>query len=258
LKATILFLLTLTPLIASDEILWDRELNVNPGASIYLETYKGLVRVETTNGDKVTISARIYMPDGADAPADRVPELLEGLRIDLENTSDSVTLVAKYDESMRKSWGGLFTKSFTQPAVDLVVAIPDTANLEVETYKARIEINAPGGDMKLDTYKGYGFVRGVRGDFRLETYKGTLEVEIDAMRDVEVETYKGDVALSIRGGSDFRIDGHTRKGDLDFRGYDIRREREDKEIRVRHKQGQGTYRIDLDTYKGSIRVDFVE
>jgi len=213
LKATILFLLTLTPLIASDEILWDRELNVNPGASIYLETYKGLVRVETTNGDKVTISARIYMPDGADAPADRVPELLEGLRIDLENTSDSVTLVAKYDESMRKSWGGLFTKSFTQPAVDLVVAIPDTAN---------------------------------------------LEVEIDAMRDVEVETYKGDVALSIRGGSDFRIDGHTRKGDLDFRGYDIRREREDKEIRVRHKQGQGTYRIDLDTYKGSIRVDFVE
>jgi len=174
-----------TPLIAADDILWERELTVNPGVSVYLETYKGLVRVETGKAGVMSISARVYMPDDADIEGEKAKRVLEGMQISLSDTPDNVRLVTRFDESVKKKLDGWFWKNITHPAVDLVVTLPEDANLEVETYKAAIEIQAPRGDFELETYKGRGYVRGVRGDFKLDTYKGDLEITIDEMRDVE-------------------------------------------------------------------------
>ena len=254
--AGLLLLLTCFSLTAADEREWSKIVPVDAGVSFSLDSHKGNINITIGADNEISMQARVYFSDSADIPEDRVGDLLDALNFNLSQSRQSVRLEVEYDRDFQKSWNQMFKRGFEMPMVDLEITIPDDSNLNLETHKSTFEVDAPVGNVRVETHKGQGVIRQVRNNFDLETHKGKVKVEIQDLHDVDVETHKGDVTLKIFDAGDFTLRGDSHKGNFNFKGLDIRAKKDDGELIVRHTEGSGRNRIDLETHKGDIRIEF--
>jgi len=146
----------------------------------------------------------------------------------------------------------------TDAGVRITDAKPDDNSLVLETHKGNIDVEAPAGKVTIQSHKGTGTIFGVRSDFDMQTHKGQFKVEILELHDLQVQTHKGDVALSVHAASNFTIHGDSHKGDIDVTGFAVEKKQEKRSTYIFHKQGSGANRIDLQTHKGNITLDFVK
>jgi hypothetical protein len=229
---------------------WEEEFPVTAGARLELESFKGKITLRTDEGSTVRVQARIYADQGTR------PELVDFMKIEAQARASYVELSAEFDQGEAED-AELLGKSWSQPAVDWDITLPDHMRLELESHKSELDLRVPSGSIEIESHKGEGAIRGVRGPFELETHKGEFEVVILELDNVEVETHKGNIELEIHGARDFELSGESHKGDLIFEGREVRVEDDDGETFVEHREGDGSRSIELETHEGKIRVRFV-
>jgi hypothetical protein len=248
----LMFLLAATAAFGSER-LYEQKFEVDPGARFSLECHKGFIKIRTDNSRTIHVMARIYFEGGGDA------ELLEHAQIKERSGRNHVALEFDFDQDSAK-FLGLIGNSLDWPAVDWEITLPDDVHLDLETHKAEVDLDVPAGPIEIESHKGTGTIRGVRNDFTLETHKGEFDVQVSELGDLNVETHKGNISLTIDGSADFTLRAQSDKGNLQFSGYEVpitRDEDDDDEITAFLRMGDGTNRIELETYKGTIKVDFV-
>jgi hypothetical protein len=253
-KALFLMILLAAPAAFGSERIWEQSYQVDRGARFSLECHKGFIRIRTDNSRTIQVTARIYFEEGGDS------ELLEHAKIKESSGPGHVSLEFDYDQDAAK-FAGLIGNSMDWPAVDWEIVLPDDLNLELETHKSEVDLHVPAGHIDIESHKGTGTISGVRSDFSLETHKGEFDVAVSELSDLDVETHKGNISLAIYGTADFTLRAQSDKGNLRFSGYEVpitRDEDDDDEITAFLRVGDGTNRIELETYKGTIKVDFVK
>ena len=253
----LIFLASLVPIQAAERF-EEKTIEVESNSSFSLEHYKGKITMRTGIGKTVQIKTRIYLsPDQSSYTEEECGKVVAAMQIKINQSKHGVTVDLE-DSSLQTLFSGLFGKDTTQPFVDFDILLPDDASLDLESFQGTFDIQCPSGRIDFETYKGDGNVSGVRSDLSLETYKGRLDVDIESMGHIDVDTYKGNVELNIRGAEDFTIKGETHKGDFKVVGFDVEQTQEDGETSIYLKEGSGSKRIKLDTYKGVIRLNFNE
>jgi len=253
-KALFLMFLLVSVAAFGSERIYEQVFQVDPGARFSLECHKGFIKIRTNNSRTIQVMARIYFEEGGD------PALLEHAQIKERSGRNHVSLEFDFDQNAAK-FAGLIGNSLDWPAVDWEIALPDDVNLDLETHKSEVDLDVPAGRIEIESHKGTGTIRGVRNDFKLETHKGEFDVDVTQLADLDVETHKGKISLTIHGTEDFTLRAGSDKGILRFSGYDVpiqRDEDDEDEITAYFRIGDGTNRIELETYKGSITVDFIK
>jgi len=250
-----LLLISLPAAVFGAEKVVEKTFEVAPDARLTVEFHKGTIKLRTAKVSEIRMTAKIHADDGPE-------EDVELVSIDTSSGSGYVRIKVDYDQLQRQRSRGLFEgrDEISLPLVDFDIVMPDSGRLDVETHKGELDVEAPSGEVTVESHKGEGRIANVRGDFELSTHKGDFDVEIAEMGDVQVETHKGTVDLRIRGAVDFSVRGESHKGSITFEGYDIPVERDrhrDDELWISHSEGSGANRIELETYKGDIRVEFV-
>lgn len=250
-----LLVISLPVAVFAAERVVEETFEVAPDARLVVESHKGKIKIRTANVSEIRMTARIYPDDGPDEDVDLVS-------IDTSSGSGYVRIKVDYDRVQRERSGGLFEgwAGTSLPLVDFDIVMPDSGRLDLETHKGELDVEAPSGEVKVESHKGEGRIANVRGDFELSTHKGEFDVEIAEMGDVQVETHKGTVDLQVRGAADFSVRGQSHKGSISFEGFDIPIERDrhhDDGLWISHTEGSGRNRIELETHKGDIRVEFV-
>lgn len=253
-KKTLLLAITIclaTSLATSQEQVFEKDFPVNAGAELSLDSHKGKIRIRTHNEAVIRVKARIYTDEG------RNPEMVDLVEIKARGRSDYVSLEVEYDKPA-KGLGGLLGGSMTLPLVDWDIAVPHDAELNLQSHKSEFDVETPSGRVEIESHKGHGRISGIVSDFRLESHKGKFEVEVEQLSDLRIDTHKGDIELILHGADDFVIRGDSHKGDLRFSGRDIPVEKEDDELMVNYRTGNGDNRINISTHKGDIHLRFVD
>ena len=264
-RKIVFVLMLILPVIAmaSDKVVV-KTFEVDSGARLSLECYKGEIKIRTGDVSSIQMHARIYPDEGPVSD-------LEHVMIETSGRGDYVHIEVEYDEDAmksRNSGDGLLSSwnGTSLPFVDFDIIVPQDASLSLESHKSTFDVQAPSGEVMIDTHKGHGKVVGVRGDFGLSTHKGEFDVEVDLNGDLELETHKGKINVIINGADNFRLRGETHDGDLDFEGFGFKAERVEhwengdhhssEDSYVSETIGGGKHRIDIETHKGRIKLDF--
>ncbi len=230
-----------------------RTVPLEPTGRVYLDTYKGTVRITTAESREVEIRARIE-PDSL-LGDDR--ECVEQTEVRIEASSDAVRIKSDYSRLKGHSLGllsALFGGCSSLPLVHYTIRMPRAAPLRIKDYKSEMELSDVQGGTEIDTYKGTLSARGLRGALDLKTYKGEVRLEFASWEHAgRVETYKGNIQIRLPRGSKFDLTADLgRHADLDSDFHPAVRERRGKALSGAVNGGGPSLR--LKTSRGTIRL----
>lgn len=181
---------------------FERTLDLAPGGSVKMKTYKGSIHLSSWDRGAVEVSATIEAP--SDVDADYARQIVEATRVVVEKRGNSIDIRSDYSNvPSQKGWMGGTTKVL--PFVHYTIQVPREVNFSLDDYKSETEVYEINGNLKLSTYKGTVKASAVDGDIHLNTYKGTVNFQ-GARGSVSAETYKGKVIVaadSLTGDSRF-------------------------------------------------------
>lgn len=176
----------------------EKTFTVQPGGRLAVETSGGSIRVQSSNGDQVTVVAKQRIKASSDAEAD---ELLEDLTLTLEQDAEGVMAKAKYE---KRSWG-------SQPVqVDFAVTVPTRYNVELRTSGGGVKVGDLDGRVSARTSGGSIDLGKITGDVEAHTSGGSVALEEGA----------GAVKLGTSGGN-IRVGRAVGQTDLNTSGGSI-------------------------------------
>lgn len=233
---------------AEEALSWD--FTMEPGAKVEIETFKGLIDIQTHASQDITVRALIR-PDGDDCD----PTTVE---VFARERGGGVHIWIEHHPNGNDGFMGVFkNKSYTAPFVDFTILMPDNARLEIDDHKSQYDIQAPLGSVQISTHKGEGTISNVRSDFELDTHKGVFDIHVTKLDDIDVDTYKGHITVNVAQAQDFDLRAETYKGELEFKGRPVTVvNEEDREKTADYREGSGSNSIRLETYKGTIELIF--
>jgi Putative adhesin len=183
----------------------ERSFQVQPGVHINVTTSGGEVRVESSNDSVVRVVAKEHIRAGSDAEAD---DILKKLTLTIEQSGNSVTASASYENSMGFHFG-----SWPPVEVDFVVTVPTSASADLKTS---------GGDVIVSDLEGAVHAHTSGGDIKLGAIGGNIDastsggnvVLVEGRSSVRLSTSGGNVsAKHLMGVSDLRTSGGDIKVD---------------------------------------------
>lgn len=255
-KAILLLLLSATAFAADRTV--EKTFDVNPDATLLLDSHKGKITIRTHASDQIVVNARIYMPEYGTTKMSEsdVADLIDAVEIRIADSPSQVAVDVDY-KNTQSIFEAMMTKSRTNPAVDFDVFVPAGGNLKLESHKGSMDVDAPSGSIDIESHKGEGKISGVRGDLELETHKGNFTVDVEELHNIDIESHKGNVDLTIVGASDFSMAAASHKGKFNFSGRDIPIKRGKRHgLNAAYSEGNGANRINLETHKGNITINF--
>ncbi len=232
----------------------EKQFKVGPNATFALDNHKGTIVIRTQPGNQISVKAVIYMAEDEDnkmSAANR-QAAIDALEVRFKNTDNLVKVEVENDNSEKQSG---ISWNQTLPTVDFEIGVPQDANLELETHKGELQVQAPSGTIEIESHKGTGTIDGVRNAFKLSTHKGEFAIGFAKLARIEIETHKGDITLELPGGP-MTLDATSHKGEFTFNGRKIPVTRERGETSATYTEGAGTNRISLGTHKGHFTVNF--
>jgi DUF4097 and DUF4098 domain-containing protein YvlB len=184
---------------------------------VSLESFNGQVEISTWDQNTVDISGTKY------APTD---DALEALKIDIQHSSDSVSIRAVRPSSIRGNTGAKFVVKVPRGAqLERVIssnggirtidtngsARLKTSNgtVRVQNQKGNLDVSTSNGGVELQDVEGATTVRtsngrvradGIRGSFEATTSNGGIHAtlaKVEAGRTVRLETSNGGVELTL-------------------------------------------------------------
>ena len=178
---------------------FNKTVSINPKGRVYVDTYKGLVRVTTWDQPKVEVQVRIE-PDGWGIN-DR--DLVQSTDIEFDAGTDSVRMKTRYP---KQNYGGWFGNNWSLPVVRYTIRMPRTAELRIKDYKSEIDVDGLSAALNIDTYKGDVRVRRQDGGVNVKTYKSEASISFARFSDhSSFETYRGEYDISLPRDSRFEL-----------------------------------------------------
>ena len=185
---------------------FQRTFPLTQGGTISVKNYKGLIAVEGSNQQQVTVDvAKVY--DGDSKYRD---EWLRDTQVNFSSSADRVDVRVEYPQHMcvfscDENWGG---------QVRLTIHVPRRVNLDIDGYKPETKISAVDGDIRIRSYKSPIDIRDTAGAIDIDTYKDRIALDNVSLRGrLRVHDYKAETSINARElaqGADLE----TSKGDI--------------------------------------------
>jgi hypothetical protein len=232
-----------------------KTVDLSKDGSVFIDTYKGSITIETWDKPQVEVFARIE-PDGWGRDA---KESVANTEIKIDPSPGKVRIKSDYDRlNHHRSWfsGWFDDGNVTMPFVHYSISMPRTAHLSIKDYKSESRISDLQSSIHLETYKGSVAITGLDGSIDLETYKGDVTVDLVRLsEDSRFETYKGKIQIALASDAGFEIDtdlGRKVRFDSDFEAV-YRSKRHSDNIEHGKVNGGGPM-LRFSSEKGSIRL----
>jgi DUF4097 and DUF4098 domain-containing protein YvlB len=238
---------------------------VGPDGSLDLTNISGDVHVTAGSGTEIKIEAvkRVRHRD-----ADEAKELLNRLRVEMNNVGGRVEVRAVYPRSNGR----------VSASVDFVITVPASAAVAVKTISGDITVANVRGELRADTVSGnvdltgtpnVAMAKTVSGNvtakdigsataLMLASVSGNIITSALKVRALDASTVSGD--LLLRGLQVERLDAKSVSGNVEFAAPLVRGGRytfnsHSGNVRVAVVNGAG-FELDATTFSGSVRSDF--
>ena len=183
---------------------WKRDYTLAPGGALEIRNTNGLIEVDPSEGNEVTVTAERIAKAGTDADAKRAAETIE-IRETVSGTS--IVLDAKVTMT------GLSNGS---RQVKFHVRAPKGTVLTLSNTNGAIDIRNMTGDLRLDTTNGR--IRGVNleGTTRAETTNGEVDLDYSAIGNggISAETTNGRVIITLAKSLKARVNARVTNGGI--------------------------------------------
>jgi hypothetical protein len=224
-----------------------RTVPLDPRGEVVIQTFKGSVDVTAWDRSEVRIDARIA--------ADGDPALVPLTDVRIGGGAGRVVIESNYDKVAAYFRTRADGQETSLPFVRYTIKMPRAAALHIDDHKSETRVAGLAGEVNIDTHKGRVRVEGLAGAIHLATHKGSADVRFARrVAASSFDTYKGNITINVPAGA-----GADLVADLGRRG------RLEPSPRVswlrggdnvyRARMNGGGPRIDLATYKGTIRVE---
>lgn len=230
---------------------------LEPNGRVFIDTYKGSLRIEAWDKPEVFLEARI---EALDHDADDAREAMQLVDIEIDSRPDEFRVETSYERlnNKRDRWGFWDNWSTELPAVHYTLRIPVSASVVVDDYKSTSSVTGLSASLTFETYKGDLEVKDHSGEVRIETYKGDIRVAFrDRAHASTFETYKGDITVRLPEDAAFDVSMDLgRRADLRtaFTIETTGRHRND-DRRYEDSVNGGGPSMRFESTKGSIRLD---
>jgi hypothetical protein len=256
-------LFNVSPIFSQYSKEFKKTVKLNRDGKVMVDTYKGEIIVDVWDQPEVEIYARIEADDNIFSSDDEWN--VRNTSIEISESDNLVKIKSDYskinDHKNRHSFLGIFDwgESTSLPFVKYRIKIPNEAKLGIKDYKSDIRTSNTA-DIDLDTYKGKVQIYKLNGGIELKTYKGEANVEFHNVKNYcYFDTYKGKIDIKIPSENKFDL-----KVDLDhkadfYSNFDV-----ENHSYKRHKHNDGYYintpingggpKIEVKSYKGDIQI----
>jgi hypothetical protein len=213
----VLFWVLSTSAAADDGREVQRTVSLDARGTVSIRTFKGSVDVETWNGPRVEVSARIEPDTTCGTDSDQA-ERVRLTEIDIDSSGSRLEVRSNYDrlEGMRGihlEVDGSDVWCSAYPFVRYRLRIPQTARLQIEDHKSDIAVSGLRADARIHTHKGKVDVKAHDGGLDLLTHKGDAHVEFARLAEgSRLETYKGDIEVAVPRSAGFDLDARVERG----------------------------------------------
>ena len=176
--------------------------DLDPDATVLIETYKGSITVTPWERPEVEVEIRIEAED------------LDGIvmlpHVEIHTEQDENGL--HFETDYRKAQAELL-RIFSDaelprlPLVHYTLRMPRTALLQIEDYMSQINVTDLQSPMEVFTYKGIVDLVNVGGALKLDTVIGTARVAFSYLtRDSSIDTHEGNIAIRLPHDAAFDLD----------------------------------------------------
>ena len=230
----------------------DKKFPLSAGGTVSLENVNGDVTIEVWENSEVWVQA---------VKSASSPELLDGLKVEIDASSSAVRIDTKYPSMCRsehearehkKRERGSFTK------VEYTLTIPRTAVVDdVDLVNGNLMIIGVEGGVEAETVNGNIVVREGAGEASLSTVNGDIELHADRFgygESIDLESVNGALDLYLAASAGAEIHAESLNGTLrnDF-GIEVRKGKYVGSD-LKGSIGGGGASVNLETVNGSITV----
>lgn len=183
---------------------WKKDYTLAAGGSLEIKNTNGLIEVDPSEGDKISVTAERIAKAGTGAEAKQAAEAIE---IKETISSSSIVLDAKINSSGINILGG-------GRQVKFHVRAPKGTVLILSNTNGNIDVRDMTGELRLDTTNGRILGKNLEGTTRAETTNGVIDLDYATIGSggITAETTNGKVALTLARTIKARVNARVTNG----------------------------------------------
>ena len=198
--------------------------------SVKVNQEKGSLKLEQINGD-VHVGGHLN-------------------EVSIADVKGSVQLDGEFDESIKLERIAK-NVSFKSARTDMEFSrIDGSLDLDSDDLHA----DQVTGPVHLTTRSKNIRLEGVSGDVRMQNENGTVELALRTVGNVQVDNRNGDVQLSLPDKPGFRVDAHTRDGEIQSDFPELKIDSSDRESRANGSVGNGSAHVVINNQHEGIEI----
>lgn len=139
---------------------------VEPGAELAIDTYRGDVTIDESDGREITVEVVVDAVAGKEA---EVVRLLEGVQVDFAQEGNRVTVVAR---SRRESGFRFVWREEDRTDLQFRISVPRQCSVDLRAVHGRAQIGNLTGKIKVQIETGGVFLRRIDGSVEVRLDEG--------------------------------------------------------------------------------------
>jgi len=188
---------------------FQRSFAIQPGGTVKVDNYKGLIRVSGGDGNQVVVNV-LKRFEGTDKDK---TWWMANTDVRFTNSADQVQISVEYPSCNCCNCSGWDHDEY-QASVELTIQVPRKINLEMKGHKPLMNIGGIEGDIRIASYKSPIEIQSTTGAIHIETYKETVRLKDVTIRGpLDVQMSKGEASIEAKSLGD-RVNLQTEKGNI--------------------------------------------
>ncbi|MBV8205390.1 MAG: hypothetical protein JO041_01250 [Acidobacteria bacterium] len=171
---------------------FQRSFKLQPGATVKVKNYKGLIRIEAADSSEASVDVKKIWEGHSDVHRD---DWLRGVEVSFDSSPSRLDVRVEYPSHIcvfgcMDDWGG---------RVELVMRVPRASNLDIDGYKPELKIEGVKGDIRIHSYKSPIDIRNTVGAIEVDTYKDRITLDNVSLRGrLRIHDYRADTEIRAR------------------------------------------------------------
>jgi DUF4097 and DUF4098 domain-containing protein YvlB len=225
----------------------ERTLQVQPGGTLTVEASFGSIEVLTGSGNNVAVRVEREVRDRYSSDESRI---LNEHQVNISQSGNDVRVETEVSESARDRWRDDYRG--TPLSVEIVVTVPSTYNVDLDTAGGHIEVADLSGEVRANTSGGHMTFGNIDGSINADTSGGHIELR-GSSGTVDVHTSGGHIEIGEVEGT-VRADTSGGHITIERAGAEVTANTSGGSIRVREVMGT----INASTSGGSVEARISE
>jgi hypothetical protein len=183
---------------------WKKDYTLAAGGSLEIKNTNGLIEVDPSDGDRVSVTAERIAKAGTDEAAKKAAEEIE---IQETVTGSSIVLDAAIHRPTINIGGG-------SRQVKFHVRAPKGTRLTLSNTNGEIQVRDMTGELRLGTTNGRILGKNLEGNTRAETTNGVISLDYSAIGTdgITAETTNGKVDITLAKSIKARVNARVTNG----------------------------------------------